>query len=80
MCCVRFQSIVKFIEIYFRVELVYNFVLQGSPRDVDVKFLNMQSKMVNSHCLLLAMKILRKEDYDYFNKEQRAHTKCTFPK
>ena len=37
-----------FIEIYFRVDLAQNFVFQGSPHDVDVKFLNMQTKMINS--------------------------------
>jgi len=40
MCCIRIQSIVKLIEIYFRVDLVLKFSFNGSPRDVDVKFLN----------------------------------------
>ena len=37
-----------FIEVYFIVDIFKKFSFQGSLHDVDVKFLNMQSKMINS--------------------------------
>ena len=70
------KALLSSLKLILELILFISFPFNGSPCDVDVKFLNMQSKMINNRCLFLAMKILATNEgrLRFFQPKSKEHT------